>query len=63
MNTMIRNSSQNNFMKNFGIFAENIKKSGKNPQSMIDELISSGKITKEQYEQAKKLASFILGKK
>lgn len=61
MNTMLRkrtgnNNSQNNILVQFNTFAENIKRSGKDPQAILNELISSGQVTQEQVDNAKKMA-------
>lgn len=61
MNTMLRkrtgnNNSQNNILVQFNTFAENIKRSGKDPQAILNELVNSGQVTQEQLENAKKMA-------
>lgn len=53
MNTMLNaRLTKQQFLK----FAEEIKRSGKNPETMLNELISSGKVTREQVEEAKRKA-------
>lgn len=54
MNTMLRNNG-NLFMQVMK-FANDVKRSGKNPKAMLDDAIASGKYTKEQIENARKMA-------
>lgn len=56
MNTMlVKNSvTKSQFLK----FADEIKRSGKNPETILNDLISSGKVSKEQVEEAKRKANF-----
>lgn len=60
MNTMLRkksnNNSQNNILVQFNNFAENIKRSGKDPQAILDELVNNGKVSKEDVDKATSLA-------
>lgn len=63
MNTMFtnRNSNQNELKSNFFKFAEEIRKSGKNPKQMLDDAINSGKFTPEQINQARTMANLFSG--
>lgn len=54
MNTMFVN--QNNLKNQIMDFANNIRASGKNPEDLLNEAISSGKYTPEQINNAKMLA-------
>ena len=62
-NSMLRNrmqtsnSSNNNLENQIRQFAENLKRMNKDPNQLLDELISSGKYTNEQINKAKTLAS------
>lgn len=58
MNTML--NSNTNLRNNFLQFAREIRQSGKNPEAMLNELISSGKVSKEDVEKAKQKASSFL---
>lgn len=53
MNTMLGNQNLKNQILNF---ANDITKSGKTPQQLFDEIVASGKYTREQIESAKKKA-------
>lgn len=48
-------------MSQFNEFKNMLKKSGKDPKQVLDELIKSGKVTKEQVENAKQLAEYLKG--
>lgn len=61
MNTMLRkrlsnSNPQSNIFVQFNNFAENIRRSGKDPKVILDELIRSGKVTQEQVDKATALA-------
>lgn len=61
MNTMLTGRSRRmDLNSQINKFADNIKHSGKNPQELLDELIKSGKYTKEQLSQAEHLVRFFL---
>ena len=46
----------------FRQFSENIRKSGKNPKDILNELVSSGKVSREQLEKATAMARMFAGK-
>lgn len=60
MNTMLKGNG--NIIAQIKKFAQDIQRSGKDPQIILDELIKSGKYTNEQIEQAKKMAQMFIGK-
>lgn len=65
MNTMLKGfgrKSGNNLLSQINQFAEELKQSGKDPNQVLNELLTSGKYTKEQVEQAKRMAQMFLGK-
>lgn len=52
-----------NFLSEFNKFKKSI--TGKDPNAMLNELMNTGRVSKEQYEQAKALAqkiSMMIGK-
>lgn len=55
MNTMFKGQNQNIIQK-FLKFRSNLLASGKDPQVMLNELVSSGKYTQEQINNAKNMA-------
>lgn len=56
-NTMLNGMNANDSLKSkFNEFKRNIERSGKDPKAILNELISSGKVSKEQIEKAKALA-------
>lgn len=63
-NTMLNKSGKNalssgnngNLAQNVAAFARNLKKQGINPEQYLNELIESGRFTKQQIETARKLA-------
>lgn len=61
MNTMLKrkqsNNSTNNIFVQFNDFAENFRRSGRDPQAVLDELVNSGKVSKEDVEKATNLAN------
>lgn len=65
MNTMLKNNnnfSQNNIMNKFNDFIQEIKRTNKTPEQLLNEVIKSGKFSNQQIEQAKMLASLICKK-
>jgi len=66
MNTMLKgfggNNGSGNILSQIRQFADNLKKSGKDPNQLLNELMASGKYTQEQIEQAKRLAQMFSGK-
>ena len=55
-------SNGGNLFSQFTKFKNEILASGKNPQEILNELLSTGKITQSQYNQAKRLAGLYRGK-
>lgn len=43
-------------LQQFNQFKNSLSQTGKQPQQILDELINSGKITKEQLDQARSMA-------
>lgn len=63
MNTMLKgNGSNGNLLSQIRQFANELKKSGKSPEQMLNDLVASGKYTNEQVEQAKRFAKMFIGK-
>lgn len=63
MNTMLKgNGSNGNLLSQIRQFANELKKSGKSPEQMLNDLVASGKYTNEQVEQAKRFAKMFVGK-
>lgn len=58
MNTIYSQNNQTTgeLRKNYQRFAENIKQSGKDPKALLDELVSSGKVSQEQLKKAESMA-------
>lgn len=53
-------SANGNMLNQFNQFKNQILQSGKNPQSILDELIASGKVTQEQVRKATEMARNIM---
>lgn len=63
MNTMLKgNNTNGNLLSQIRQFANELKRSGKSPEQMLNELMASGKYTNEQIEQAKRFAKMFIGK-
>ena len=64
MNPMLNSQMMNNLnlISRINQFANQIKQSGKSPEQMFNELVSSGKFTSQQIENAKQFASLMKGK-
>lgn len=64
MNTMLKGNGSNNgnLISQIKKFANELKKSGKSPEQMLNELMASGKYSQQQIEQAKRLANMFIGK-
>lgn len=54
-NTMF-SSRTNELKENFSKFVQNVKKSGKNPQQLLDEAMKSGKYSQADLNKAKMMA-------
>lgn len=62
MNTMFKNNpNSTSLLSQFNKFVSDFKKSGQNPEVVLNQLISSGKVTQEQVDRAKMLASLFSG--
>jgi malonyl CoA-acyl carrier protein transacylase len=61
-NTMLTRSSFGNkgLISQIKQFASNLRRSGQNPEEILNELVRSGKVTKEQLENAKNLANLFV---
>lgn len=51
-----------NFKNQFDAFRQNMQNQKVNPQQKIQEMLNSGQITQEQFEQARQIANQITGK-
>lgn len=62
MNTMFKNSQNStSLLSQFNKFVSDFKKSGQNPEVVLNQLISSGKVSQEQLDRAKMLAGLFSG--
>lgn len=62
MNTMFKNSQNSiSLLSQFNKFVSDFKKSGQNPEVVLNQLVSSGKVSQEQLDRAKMLASLFSG--
>lgn len=50
-----------NLVSNFRQFRKNVLKSGKTPETLLDEVMKDGRYTKADLEKAKKLANLFAG--
>lgn len=63
MNTMLKNNGNtNNLSSQIKQFANDLSNKGINPTELLNQLLASGKVTKEQVEQAKNLANILVNK-
>lgn len=62
MNTMFQNNQNSNLLQQISSFADNLKKSGQNPQVLLDQLVKSGKVSQEQLDRATMMAKMFQGK-
>lgn len=51
-----------NFMKSFEQFKQNVQQNGINPQQQVQQLLNSGQMTQEQFNQLRAMANQITGK-
>lgn len=51
-----------NFQQNFLNFASQIKQSGQSPEAVVRELISSGRMTQDQFNQFSNIANQLTGR-
>lgn len=62
MNTMFKNNQNStSLLSQFNKFVSDFKKSGQNPEVVLNQLISSGKVSQEQLDRAKMLAGLFSG--
>ena len=62
MNTMLKNSqNSDSLLSQFNKFCDEFKRSGQDPNVVLNQLLSSGRVTKEQLERAKMLAKLFGG--
>lgn len=62
MNTMFKNSQNStSLLSQFNKFVSDFKKSGQNPEVVLNQLINSGKVSQEQLDRAKMLAGLFSG--
>lgn len=59
-NTMLSNN-KSSFSKDFKIFEQQIRNSGKTPENILQELIASGKFSKADLDNAVQKAKQVLG--
>lgn len=56
------NNGNSDILSEFMGFKKRIENSGKDPQTMLNELIASGKVNQQQLNRARTLASVFLNK-
>ena len=52
-----------NFMSQFNQFKQNMTSTGVNPQEKVQQLLNSGQMSQEQFNQLRDIANLITGKK
>lgn len=52
----LQNQNNQNLNSSINQFAEQIRKSGKNPKQIVMDLLTSGKISQKDFENAKRFA-------
>ncbi len=52
-----------NFINQFNQFRQNFMQSGMNPQQKVQELLNSGQMTQEQFNQLRGMANQITGRR
>lgn len=52
-----------NFQNQFQQFKQQMGKQGGNPQQMVQELLNSGRMTQEQFNQLSAMANMLSGKR
>lgn len=50
------------FMNQFNQFRQNIQQNGINPQQQVQQLLNSGQMTQEQFNQYREIANQITGR-
>ena len=61
MNPMQMFGNMQNFIANFRQFQQQIQQNGINPQHQVMQLLQSGKMSQQQFEQLKAMASMLSG--
>lgn len=62
MNTMLKNSQNSTSLKEqFFKFCSDFKKSGQDPNALLNQMIASGRVTKEQVDNAIKMSRIFAG--
>lgn len=62
MNTMLKNSQNSTSLKDqFNRFCADFKKSGQDPNVLLNQLVSSGRVSKEQVDMAVKMSRLFAG--
>lgn len=51
-----------NFKNQFNRFQQNVQNQGINPQQKVQELLNSGQMSQQQFEQIRQMANQITGK-
>lgn len=62
MNPMQMFGNMQNMMQQFNQFRNQIQQQGINPQQQVQELLRSGKMSQQQFEQLKAIASMLSGR-
>lgn len=61
MNPMQMFGNMQNMMQQFNQFRHQIQQQGVNPQQQVMQLLQSGKMSQQQFEQLKAMASMLSG--
>ena len=61
MNPMQMFGNMQNMMAQFNQFRQQIQQQGVNPQQQVMQLLQSGKMSQQQFEQLKAMASMLSG--
>lgn len=61
MNPMQMFGNMQNMMTQFNQFRKQIQQQGINPQQQVMQLLQSGKMSQQQFEQLKQMASMLSG--
>lgn len=56
-------NQNSNFQNSLGNVLNMVRRSGKSPQEIVNELVSSGQMSKDQFNQLGQMANMILGRK
>lgn len=52
-----------NFMKQFGQFKQSVEQNGMDPRQQVQQLLNSGRMSQDQFNQLRDMANTITGKK